>query len=275
MTQYTHVLYHKACPDGFGAAWAAWRALGEKAVYIPVAYKEPMPELPRNAKVLMVDFCYPRADCLKLKESVASLQVLDHHQSAAEEMRDVVWTAFDLTHSGAFLSWVHFHGLGRYRGEKVPEFVLYLEDRDLWTFKLPSSQEVAVAVASYPYDFLVWNGLLERGMKSLIQEGIAILRYQNQKIEEMCGRVVWKEFDGHKVPVVNATTMFSEVANRLCESYPDVPFAAYYFDRADGKRQWGLRSPGRFDVTSIAKKRGGGGHPGAAGFVEEIEKCSG
>ena len=269
MSQYTHVLYHKGCPDGFGAAWAAWRALGEKAVYIPVAYKEPVPELPPNARVLIIDFCYPRADCLKLKESVASLQVLDHHKSATEEMTGIPWAKFDLAHSGAYLAWVHFHG------EKVPEFVLYLEDRDLWTFKLPFSKEVAVTVASYPYDFAIWNGLLERDLQSLMVEGIAILRYQNQKIEEMCDRAVWKEFDGHKVPVVNATTMFSEVANRLCEAHPYVPFAAYYFDRKDGKRQWGLRSPGRFDVTTVAVKRGGGGHPGAAGFVEEIGTCSG
>ena len=57
--------------------------------------------------------------------------------------------------------------------------------------------------------------------------------------------------------------------------YPDAPFAGYYFDRlADGKRQWGLRSRLSslfdFDVSAVAMQMGGGGHPGAAGWVEAL-----
>lgn len=265
MTQYTHIIYHKNCPDGFGAAWAAWKVLADRAKYIPMAYDEPMPDLPADSRVLMVDFCPARAQCMELANKVESLRVLDHHQTSADGMRGVPWATFDMEHSGAYLSWAHFHGLN------VPEFVLFLEDRDLWRFKMPYSREVAAALSSYPKKFVVWEQLYGMGMEKLKLDGGTILRSQRQRIEEMCAQVRWMEFDGHKVPVVNASTLFSETVDFLCQKFPDVPFAAYYFDRADNKRQWGLRSPNRFDVTPIAKKRGGGGHPGASGFVEDLK----
>jgi nanoRNase/pAp phosphatase (c-di-AMP/oligoRNAs hydrolase) len=74
--------------------------------------------------------------------------------------------------------------------------------------------------------------------------------------------------DGHKVRVVNATVLFSEIAGELAE---DSPFGACYFDRHDGKRQWSLRSrDGGVDVSEIAKAHGGGGHKNAAGFEEAL-----
>jgi nanoRNase/pAp phosphatase (c-di-AMP/oligoRNAs hydrolase) len=70
--------------------------------------------------------------------------------------------------------------------------------------------------------------------------------------------------------VVNCAYFFSEACAMLLERYPDAPFSAYYFDRADGLRQWGLRSIGSFDVSKIAAKFGGGGHRNAAGFQTPI-----
>ena len=75
---------------------------------------------------------------------------------------------------------------------------------------------------------------------------------------------------GYTVPIANATVFFSEVGDELCRRFPDAPFAAYYMDREDGLRQWGLRARGGFDTSAVAKKFGGGGHPGASGFTEPI-----
>jgi len=44
------------------------------------------------------------------------------------------------------------------------------------------------------------------------------------------------------------------------------PFVVMYFDTAD-KRVFSLRSRGEVDVANIAKRYGGGGHAGAAGFT--------
>ena len=93
-------------------------------------------------------------------------------------------------------------------------------------------------------------------------------RYADSLVQEQASRALDMTLAGYTVPVVNTTTLFSEVGDYLCRQRPEIPFAAYYFDRQD-KRQWGLRSRGACDCSVVAKQFGGGGHPGAAGFVTE------
>ncbi|WP_199245523.1 hypothetical protein [[Phormidium] sp. ETS-05] len=74
--QPTYILYHGHCYDGFGAAWAAWKALGDNdAQYIGVNYGEPQPEIPDDAAIFIVDFSYPRDVLIELKERSSSLLV--------------------------------------------------------------------------------------------------------------------------------------------------------------------------------------------------------
>lgn len=263
MRQYTHVLYHGGCPDGFGAAFAAWKHLGKQAEYIGIQPSDPAPALPKTASVIMVDVALPKDKFLAFRESVKDVLVLDHHVTNQDEIGDLPGTFFDINHSGAYLSWVHFH-----KGP-VPDFIYYLEDRDLWRFKLPDSREVGAAIPSYPMKFEVWEQLMTMGMDKLKIDGGIILRYQSQILNEICAGATMKEIDGHQVPIVNTCVLRSETGDKLCQIHPTAPFAAYYFER-NGKRFWGLRSPGRFDVSAVAKKFGGGGHRDAAGYTEEL-----
>ena len=263
MKNPTHVIYHGGCPDGFAAAYAVWKKLTNNCEYIPGFFGQPLPVLPSDARVLVLDFSFSRDAALALAGKVYEIKLLDHHVTAAENLQGIPWCEFDLEHSGAYLAWKYMHG------EPVPELIKYVEDRDLWRFQLPYSREVAAALGSYKRDFVVWEGISQMGMDKLKLDGGVILRFQAQKVEEMVANARWMDFDGYRVPVANASVFFSEVGDRLCQIHPDVPFSIYYYDRADGKRQWGLRSPGRFDVSALAKDHGGGGHPGAAGFVTE------
>ena len=260
----TYVLYHASCYDGFGAAWAAWKKFGDNAEYVAVRYGKPMPELLDGSDVFIVDFSYPRQELLTLKGRMNSLVVLDHHKTAQQDLAGLDFAIFDMNKSGAVLAWEYFHP-----GQPVPRLLEYVQDRDLWRWKLAQSREVSAALQSYKMDFELWEELSWRAMVSsrrIADEGEAILRWQQQKIEEAISHAVWMKIGGHQVPVVNATQLMSEICNRLCEAYPDAAFAAYYFDDKDGNRQWGLRSIGEFDVSSIAKQYGGGGHRNAAGF---------
>ena len=54
----------------------------------------------------------------------------------------------------------------------------------------------------------------------------------------------------------------------MLQRYPDAPFVGAYYEDADGVRRWSLRSRKSFDVSDVAKKLGGGGHPQASGFRE-------
>jgi oligoribonuclease NrnB/cAMP/cGMP phosphodiesterase (DHH superfamily) len=258
--EYTHVLYHAGCPDGFGAAYAAWKRFGDKAQYIPINHGDPFPALPENADVLMVDAAYPRARHLELVSKVKSLMVVDHHKSAMADIGDLPNTHFDMGHSGAVLAWQHLHD------DLTPTLLKYIEDRDLWRFGLPDSKEVSAALSAYPMKFELWGSF---NVRDLAVEGVAILRLKSQKVEEMAERAFWGRVAGHDVLIVNTTVFGSEVGNELCKAHPTMPFAAYFFEKK-GLRCWGLRSVGDFDVSEVAKKFGGGGHKNAAGFTQPI-----
>ena len=59
-----YVIYHDQCPDGFGAAWAAFQALGyttgngSPVHYIPSRYGQKPPEMDPEGVVYILDFSY-------------------------------------------------------------------------------------------------------------------------------------------------------------------------------------------------------------------------
>lgn len=109
MTQ-THidtVLYHRGCRDGGTAAWCLRRFGGlHSAAYHSVTYYEDPPwELIDDKHVLIVDFSYKRQVLLDVLHRAASLTVLDHHKSAAEDLQGLDFCTFDMNKSGAMLAW--------------------------------------------------------------------------------------------------------------------------------------------------------------------------
>jgi len=98
----------------------------------------------------------------------------------------------------------------------------------------------------------------------LIEEGRSIHRYYRTLIDAFKKNATEARIGGVLVPVVNTPFQFaSELAGELAE---DAPFAACYWFHAHGCT-FSLRSrKDGEDVSEIAKKYGGGGHPGAAGF---------
>jgi len=256
----TAVLYHGNCPDGFGGAWAAWRALGDAADYRPVSHGDPPPALASDTDVVMVDFSYQRDEILAMSESVHSLIILDHHKSAEEILGDLPFATFDMNQSGAMLAWHYWHP-----DQEPPPLIRYVQDRDLWRFELPNSREVSAALASYPMDFAVWSGL---DVDDLAREGTAISRFRNQTVRSMLSFARMGEVGGYRVPIVNATAHWSDVGEAMLDKFPDAPFVASYFEDSDGTRRWSLRSRPGFDVSVVASSMGGGGHRQAAGFRE-------
>ena len=275
----TQILYHGGCPDGFGAAFAAWLKLGDEADYIPCNYGGPPPDMPEGAPVRILDFSFPRATLLAMKERHPNLVVVDHHKTAQADLDGLDFCIFDMEHSGATLAWAWFNGSDP--GD-APRFLRYIEDRDLWRWRLEWSKEISAWLFSHPRDFATWKRLYDsfevesptsaggvvRSLNRMnVQEGVAILRARDQFVESICEGVIWVEIANHIVPAANTSVLFSEVPTRLLELHPSAPFAAS-FRNLDGKQVWSLRSTdNRVDVSAVAKRFGGGGHRNAAGFT--------
>lgn len=275
----TFVLYHANCFDGFGAAYAAWKHFGDKALYMAAHYDDKLPSFAPGSEVYMLDYSRKAQEMIAIVEGGARLEVIDHHKTAAVEL-DKVWEylpnsenfryTFNIGKSGAVLAWERFHFQ-----KPVPQLLLAIQDGDLWKFEMPETKRVRAALSATKFDFEVWDELIastSSGYKNmtavvaLLNKGRAILDYQEILVERFCEQATLMEIGGYYVPVVNTSLCMSEVGHRLLELYPDAKFAAYRYYRKDGVLQVGLRGRGDFDVSEIAKMYGGGGHENSAGF---------
>lgn len=284
-------IYHANCSDGFGAAWAVFERWQYAVEYFPASYGDAPPDV-AGKRVLVVDFSYKRPVLDEMSASAHSIVILDHHKTAEKDLagfnhvvggsadvanrifarvagaRQNVLTDFDIEQSGAVLAWKFCHP-----GREVPLMLRYVEDRDLWRFQLEESRAINAAIASVPQTFDDWGTTRELWFfegdvpRGLVQVGTAILRQRDKDIGALLDASLRRmTIGGVEVPTANVPFMWaSDAGNILAEGNP---FAATYFDRSDGTRQFSLRSsPGGLDVSEVAARYGGGGHRNAAGFV--------
>lgn len=279
-------IYHgPVCSDGFAAAWviaSKWPG----TPLIPAQYGDE-PPIVAGMHVLIVDFSYPKAVLEEMARTAKCITVLDHHKTAQADLAEFtvlqlrsagsvdfhathsagkrIQAIFNMEKSGARLAWEYAWG-----AIQPPMIIQHVEDRDLWKFSLQDTRAVVTFLLSHPFDLDAWTRYA-KALESpgdrlrMVYEGEAILRDRDRMLQDLLNLTTrTMVIGGHKVPVANMPySMASDAAGQLAEGYP---FAATYFDRADGLRAFSLRSRGGADVSAIAEEYGGGGHPGAAGF---------
>lgn len=263
------VIYHADCTDGFTAAWAAWVSKDwHDAEFIAARYGDPPPDV-FGRHVLIVDFSFPRAVLEDMHAVAASLRVLDHHKTAQADLEGLDYATFDMTKSGAMLAWEFCNP-----GPATPALVRYVQDRDLWEFKLPMSREVSALISTVKKEFRLWSELAQlisatersgEEARIVFAQGAVVLRSTERYVEETRTRARMVDVVGYSVPCINSTYALSELVGELAEGHP---FAVGWFERQDGSFQYSLRSRGSqgIDVSEVARKFGGGGHRNASGF---------
>lgn len=310
------IIYHgPGCMDGAAAALAAYLKFGEDAEYRPAQYGDPAPtdEETAGRPIYILDFSYPRPELERLwsrhlrilDKPVSTLVVLDHHRTAQADLAGLPFCTFDMTKSGAVLAWEHF----RDDIEKpwvdagMPGLFAYVQDRDLWQWKLPHSREVSAALAASGAltDFRklipIFKAETPGTISRLAHDGAAILHAERLMVERIIASAEEVEikrkrcFANHicnsckDIYVLAATSavLQSEVGEALAlESVRrgrDAVGAVYYRDGKAGKWRVSLRSRDTVeqderanapvpapDVSAIAKSFDGGGHARAAGF---------
>jgi|15BtaG_2_1085339.scaffolds.fasta_scaffold27542_2 nanoRNase/pAp phosphatase (c-di-AMP/oligoRNAs hydrolase) len=260
----TMVLYHAGCPDGFGAAWAFNQKYGRKAQYMAVSHNEE-PPMVTGRDVFIVDFCYPRVIMDELEEEANSIVVIDHHKTGLQNCGDLNYCHFDMEQSGSVLAWKYL-----FKGRVVPALLRHVQDRDLWSWKLDSTEQILSVVDSYNRNFADWNQLNldmgeigSQGWRKMVNSGAEIMRYKKSTIKIMLSNKHRIDILGESIPAINSACFQSELGNILSEN--EEYAAVYYFDGE--KYRFSLRSwDNRMDVSSIASEFGGGGHRKAAGF---------
>ncbi|MFA5392320.1 MAG: DHHA1 domain-containing protein [Candidatus Paceibacterota bacterium] len=261
------VFYHIADNDGLGSAWSAWRKLKEKADYFGTDYHFEQHFDYKGKTIYFLDFCPSDQVISLLKQNKNHLVLVDHHISNINKLKLFDEYKFNSKHSAAVLTWQYF-----FPHKKIPKILFYIEDSDIWKFKLSFSREINNAIDLYDGDFKHWNKLAKdlentSKRKEYIKTGKIISQYQNKLIQKIIAKAKLVKFEDKKVFAVNSSILISEVGNALVRKRP--PLAIVWSEI--NKKIWvSLRSNGLCDVSKIAERYGGGGHKGAAAFILNI-----
>lgn len=296
----TVVMYHTRCFDGTMAAAAALKAIKDGTLdcdpekgLIPINYNQSAPDdffkedgpyqeamETSPARFIFLDFC-PKANTVKgLLDYGHEVVVLDHHKTAkadASELEGIpgLDLRFDMTQSGARMAWEYFHG-------EAPMLALYVEDRDLWKWKLPNTREViawmsASAETNNPQSYLDAEESFDSDAgRAAMSVGTFLCAEMDTQIQKMASAYRYVEIQGFgRGIIVNATCYPSEVGQYLYDRH-DVPYVIAYNVTRGGDFALSFRSkPGAahsIDVTRLAAVFDGGGHANAAGGICNMEE---
>jgi len=304
------IIYHRKCVDGlWGAACVAVHErmhhntpLESHGMFIHgMQYGDaPLPALTNavlNAQRLyIVDFSLPPEILLDWCRQRPTLDVvwLDHHRTAIEEYRDValptnVRAVLDENHSGAMLAAMTLL-------DTIPAPVYYVEDRDLWRWRLPESHAVNMGLGTWTsalqgdkpdhehvlslarsilgvpsWDTLVtrWRdaGLAQQGLLDRLLDRVRPVETPISALHALFPEWAWVAALHDALPFgrvlwVNSPMLQSEIGNKHAER--DTVVCTYSMGLLDGTVMMSWRSTGG-EAIQAAQALGGGGHPNAAG----------
>ena len=258
------VLYHGGCPDGFGAAYSAWKKFGDTADYVPVKHQEPFPSHIAGKELYLVDFCYDKPTMDALVAQSKSLTVLDHHEGVEDVTKSMPKFVYEEKQSGAGITWRYFHP-----EIPVPRFLEIVEKADLFLPLTPEERAIVSYTYTQPFHFDIWDEHVRRvedpeERVKIVERGSAYREYFDLLVHQLKTSAELVEFEGHTVYLVPGEKMFiSELGNQLYREHP--PFSLVVRATATGLRV-SLRGDGSVDLTKIAQKYGGNGHPQSAAF---------
>lgn len=265
--------------------------------FIPVQYNQGLPdeELLEGKTVYVLDFSFSKEDTAKLTELASSVIMLDHHQSAIDNLftgekflekslveKDesagvyllhtrTVSLMVDKTESGASLA---FDAFGKViENEEIKERLKYLcdhaKDRDLWNFTLPSTLAIYEYCSTMKFDLKLGYELLVQSspveLNAQVEKARVRVDMRNELAKQYASKATTIEFMGYEIPAVNVPSDFSSIVGDILSK--DAPYALMYVIDKDIV-YCSLRSnkTDGVDVKDIASKFGGGGHFHASGF---------
>lgn len=258
------VLYHANCPDGFGGAYSAWKKFGDTALYLPVKHGEQPPENLSGADLYFVDFVYKKEQMDYIVANAAKVVVLDHHLGVKDIVESMQSYVFDEKRSGSTIAWSYFHP-----NTPVPMLLRYIENGDLYNFVLPHAREILSYIYTEPFEFSKFDKLItlfedKDERQKMIVRGTFYRSYHTYIVEKIAKNAEMVRFEGYNCYAVSTLGFFtSDVGHILAEKHP--PLSLLLSAHVDGIRV-SIRGNGTVDVSKIAQKYGGNGHPNAAAF---------
>jgi uncharacterized protein len=256
--------------DGRAAAAIVCQATKHSVACIEMDYRKHLPEqeIGWDEEVYIVDFSLQiPGDWEKLLARTQNVIWIDHHETAIKKRPDLDNTLAGIRNTescGAKLTWEWFN-----RHDSSPYVITLVDLWDRW--KHDDCDEVLDFVAGMKVrdqspESETWDLLLsDYGVSEIQDDGKVIRLYETKDNNENLSQFAHElQFEGFSCLALNSIRRSSLVFGANLSKY-DLCIA-YVFDGA--KWTVSLYSE-RIKVNDIAIKHGGGGHPGAAGFICE------
>ena len=260
--------YHHNDADGRCAAAIVYQKYPE-AQMIEVGYKDKIgvETIKKDEWIWIVDFSFKPEVMKQVLKKTKYVVWIDHHKTAMEydygrELNGIR----DNDYSGCELTWQYFHGDNN---PNVPEVVKLIGDYDNWIFRFGDrTRHFHSGLRLYDCDpkSEFWVQLFKNEnnfVEEVISKGRICMLFQDNICEDYRKSFGFKtELGGYRCYAMNLYKFGSRTFGKLFHTY-DICIAFAF----DGM-QWtvGLYSE-KVDVGNLAKKYGGGGHTGAAGFT--------
>jgi len=214
----------------------------------------------------------------------ATVTVLDHHISAIEKVEaDPEYKSmfdhivFDVERSGCGIAWDHLSV-----GQRRPQFVNLIEDRDLYKFRWPYTKEFYHFLGTLDFDIDEFIKVLQHSHENIeneqclaefLSKGMAISKYYDSHIESLAKEAFagFFKIQDEIIPFYNVPYFYgSDLCNKIIVTR-EVPYCGY-FSVMRGRIRGGLRSAKGHDKCHIlCGSLGGGGHANASGFEATID----
>ncbi len=261
--------YHSADLDGKCSGAIVRAAIPNVELY-GINYGDLFPwDKVQGRDVVMVDFSLqPFSDMVRLKSEAKSLVWIDHHKSALADAAECGFGCDgrqDTKAEGCELAWDFYFGMG----SRMPRSVQLLGRYDVWDHADPDVLpfQYGARMRDLLPDAEEWGALLDAGypIDEVLAAGRVILAYEaQQNAAYVASRGYVTVFDGHRAIVCNRGLANSKLFDSIYD--PEKHDLMITFCRLPtGRWTFSLYST-KLDCGSIARRYGGGGHPGAAGF---------
>jgi uncharacterized protein len=282
MNKINFVVSHGKCSDGFMSATIVRMYLKKIGVDLTTvtfynAYYgcdfSQLPDMMRDKHVVICDFSFPKFLFDKMVEATnGNILILDHHKTAQKSLQDVPpeYLVFDMNHSGAFITWTYFFGF-----DNIPKAVLYVEDNDIWTKKLPQTREFTAYMFSREFDFEEYEKFFNDTylIEQAFPIGKGMVLQNNANLGELTKSCIPQFIQTpdkryNFVACVNSAGLLrSDLGNFVLTKYKNANLSMVYsHNQYTGGTSISYRSlDDRSDTTEVAKLTGGGGHRNASG----------
>jgi len=287
-----YCIYHNADFDGVASAAIIHeyicKTMNESLELFGMNYGDEFPfwdKIDKDDVVYMVDFSLPFNDMVLLND-ITTLIWIDHHVTSINDIKDsgIQFNGIQKSGIGAcrmVLDYIHLNKRDEPPFDKLvpPYAIQLLSEYDVWIHDNPDTIpfQYGLKIVDNIMDPTTptWTHLLKADkddyyVNKVIESGENVVKYIDVYSKSYCDIAAYPmEWEDHKVICINCSThgtgsnLFNSIWDQ--EKYD---FMLGYVWSNKGYWTIGMYTDKEgVHVGNIAKKYGGGGHPGAAGFI--------